>query len=88
MLKVIFINKGLIISEHDLILDDAFMNRYQITKFQGSELIIIFKHFFDLDINQYRLSDMTIKQGEITIFINDKDLEEMRNKKLNSILDK
>ena len=50
MLKVIFINKGLIISEHDLILDDAFMNRYQITKFQGSELIIIFKHFFDLDI--------------------------------------
>jgi hypothetical protein len=44
-----------------------------------------YKHYFNLDINRYRLDEWRQTPGSFTIFIRTRDLENLRQKKIDDL---
>jgi len=77
-----------VIKEHKIIIDDEFLRLNNIEKTIGaSGLILIYQHYYNIDIGDYGLMDIIISENEpkITLFLKESDFREIY---LNDILNK
>ena len=82
--NVEFINtfkwKGQIIKEHKLLVDCEFLKSNNISDvINTSGLILIFKHYYNIDIGDYRLHECIIDNNEpkITLHLKESDFREI-----------
>ena len=72
--------KGQIIKEHKLLVDCEFLKSNNISDvINTSGLILIFKHYYNIDIGDYRLHECIIDNNEpkITLHLKERDFREI-----------
>jgi len=72
--------KDQIIKEHKLLVDDDFLKSNNISESIGaSGLILIFKHYYNIDIGDYGLREFTIDRDSprLTIDLREEDFREI-----------
>jgi len=72
--------KDQIIKEHKLLVDDNFLKSNNISESIGaSGLILIFKHYYNIDIGDYGLREFTIDRDSprLTIDLREEDFREI-----------
>jgi hypothetical protein len=77
-----------VIKEHKITIDDEFLRLNNIKKNIGaSGLILIYQHYYNIDISDYGLMDIIISESvpKITLFLKESDFREIY---LNDILNK
>ncbi len=69
-----------IIKEHELIVDDEFLESNNISDTIGAGgLILIFKHYYNIDIGDYGLKEVVIdnNSSKITLHLKEEDFREV-----------
>ena len=72
--------KGQIIKDHKLLVDCEFLKSNNISDvINTSGLILIFKHYYNIDIGDYRLHECIIDNNEpkITLHLKERDFREI-----------
>jgi hypothetical protein len=58
-----FLWQGVEVLNHQLIIDDEFIKQNKIEKISASELIMIFEHYYGIDIGDYGLRDFIVDRN-------------------------
>jgi|LauGreDrversion4_2_1035121.scaffolds.fasta_scaffold565318_3 hypothetical protein len=58
-----FLWQGVEVLIHQLIIDDEFIKQNKIEKISASELIMIFEHYYGIDIGDYGLRDFIVDRN-------------------------
>jgi hypothetical protein len=78
--------QGLIFLEHQLIIDNDFINSNKIEKISAAELIIIFEHYYGIDISDYGLRDFIVDQKKPNLTIHLKSIDHFRELQLRKLI--
>ncbi len=87
-MNIVFLNKWRVISENILSDEDlnVFVLKYELRKFGTAEIILLFEHFYKIDINEYTISDIIFDGSNIRVNLKDEDIIKIRERKINTIL--
>jgi hypothetical protein len=86
ILKNTFLWQGVEVLKHQLIIDEDFIKKNKIERVSASELILIFEHFYSIDIGDYGLRDVLIDQENSTLTIHLKDIDDFRELQLRKLI--
>jgi hypothetical protein len=78
LLNTTFLWEGKEYLKHSLILDEEFVSKNNIKKVGVAELILIFEHYYGLDIGNYGLRDFIVHQDKPNLTIHLKSIDEVR----------
>lgn len=78
--------QGTVCLEHKLIIDNDFIKSNNIERISAGELILIFNHYYGIDIGDYGLLDVIIDQKSPNLTINIKTLDQFRELQLRKLI--
>lgn len=86
LLKNTFLWQGSEVLKHHLLIDEDFIKKNKIERVSASELILIFEHYYGVDIGDYGLRDVLIDQENSTLTIHLKDIDDVRELQLRKLI--
>jgi cytidylate kinase len=71
---------------HELIIDEDFIKSNNISEIAARELILIFEHYYGIDIGDYGLRDIIIDQRSPNLTIHIKTIDQFRELQLRKLI--
>jgi cytidylate kinase len=86
ILNSTFLWDGKVFLEHQLKIDNDFIKSNNIEKISARELILIYEHYYGIDIGDYGLRDFVVDQRCPNITINLKSIDHFRELQLRKLI--
>ncbi len=81
-----FFWQGSVCLIHELIIDKDFIESNNIKKISAAELILIFDHYYGIDIGDYGLMDIIIDQRSPNLTVHIKTIDQFRELQLRKLI--
>lgn len=72
--------------EHELLIDDEFIRSNNIVNISAYELILIFNHYYGIDISDYGLRDFILDPRSPNLTIHIKTIDQFRELQLRKLI--
>jgi hypothetical protein len=81
-----FFWQGVEVLKHQLVIDENFIKENKIERVSAGELILIFEHYYGIDIGDYGLMDVIIDKNSPNLTIHLKGIDHFRQLQLNKLI--